>query len=221
MRRQVTHLLFDLDGTLTDPKEGILESIRYALAKLGWKELPTDAELMWCIGPPFRESLGKLLETDDEERIEEAVTLYRERFGSVGKFENRVYDGIPEVLTSLSGNGCELLVATSKPTFYAEQIVERFGLARFFSKIYGSEMDGTRGAKDVLLSYLLAKERLSAEQCLMIGDRMHDVLGAAANGIPCCGVTWGYGSEGELRGAGAKWVVNSPAELPIRLLGCG
>jgi phosphoglycolate phosphatase len=208
-----TNLLFDLDGTLTDPKEGILESIRFALSRLGWLDMPSDEDIAWCIGPPFRESLGRLLKTDDENRIEEAVSIYRERFGTIGKFENRVYEGIPETLASLRGLGLRLLVATSKPTFYATQILERFQLAPYFEGVYGSEMDGTRGAKPELLAYLLTVEKLSADECLMIGDRKHDVLGAAANGIPCCGVTWGYGSVEELREAGAKAVCSRPQDL--------
>lgn len=212
-------LLFDLDGTLTDPKVGILESMRHAMRGLGRHPLPADEEIEWCIGPPIRQNFATLLGTSDSATIEHALEIYRERFGTIGKFENRVYDGIPEALRSLQAAGFDMLLATSKPTLYAEQILERFGLSPFFREVYGSEMDGVRGAKTELLAFLLSLENVSLDRCLMIGDREHDVIGAKANGISAWGVTWGYGSEEELLDAGAERLCHSPAELAGVLLG--
>jgi phosphoglycolate phosphatase len=211
-------LLFDLDGTLTDPRVGILESMRYALGKMGRRSLPPDEEISWCIGPPIRANFARLLQTDDSDRIEQALAFYRERFGTVGKFENEVYEGIPEALEAILAAGYTLLVATSKPTIYSVQILERFGLACYFTAVYGSEMDGVRGAKPELIAHLLERESLSPAKCLMIGDREHDMLGAAACGMVGWGVTWGYGSAEELREAGAERLFDTPAALAATLV---
>lgn len=212
-------ILFDLDGTLTDPKLGILECMRHALKGLGWSRLPPNEEIEWCIGPPIRENFRKLLKTDDDATVERGIAIYRERFGTVGLFENHIYDGVPEMLHALRESGYALLVATSKPTLYAERILDRFSLRVFFSKVFGAEMDGTRGGKAELLAYLLREVGLPPTQCLMIGDREHDVLGAKANGIATWGVTWGYGSEEELSNAGAERLCHGPAELAQALIG--
>jgi phosphoglycolate phosphatase len=218
MARPYDTLLFDLDGTLTDPKVGILESMRHALRGLGWKETPVDEEIEWCIGPPIRENFGKLLGTPEEAVIERALEIYRERFGTVGKFENRVYEGIPEALGALRTARFDLVVATSKPTLYAEQILDKFELRQFFGSVYGSEMDGLRGAKTELLAFVLEQEQVAPECCLMIGDREHDVIGGKANGIAAWGVTWGYGSEQELASAGAARLCHTPVELAEALI---
>ena len=175
------NLLFDLDGTLTDPFAGITKCILYALDKLG-KTLPPRENLRWCIGPPLRDSFAKLLATDDKALIEKAVTLYRERFGTVGLFENQVYDGIPDVLQALQKNGHTLYVATSKPTIFAKRIIVHFDLQRFFKCIYGSELDGARGDKTSLISHILQTELMEPSKTAMIGDREHDMIGAKENG---------------------------------------
>jgi phosphoglycolate phosphatase len=206
------NLLFDLDGTLTDPYEGITRCISYALDILGHKISP-DEDLRWCIGPPLRDSFMKLLASDDTALIEKAVTLYRQRFGTVGLFENRVYDDIPEMLEALQESGHTLYLATLKPIVYAERIVGHFGLQRYFEGIFGSELDGTRSDKTSLLSYLLQTELIAPSAAAMIGDRKHDIIGAKKNGVAGFGVLWGYGTKDELERSGASAAFKTPSEL--------
>jgi phosphoglycolate phosphatase len=209
----MTHptLLFDLDGTLTDPRPGIVGCLRHALDRLG-RPCPDEDVLAACIGPPLRSSFATLLDTRDGALIEEATRLYRERFGVVGLFENRVYDGVPEMLARLRGG--RLLVATSKMAEFAERIVAHFNLAPYFSGIYGAEPGGRFDDKAELLAHLLRREALAPEATIMIGDRAFDIVAARANGLRAVGVLWGYGSERELREAGAEQLCAKPAELP-------
>ncbi|MCA9917352.1 MAG: HAD hydrolase-like protein, partial [Anaerolineales bacterium] len=174
---QFSTLLFDLDGTLTDPKVGITESIRYALAKME-RPYPPDASLDWCIGPPLQGSFAKLLQNDDTAVTTEALRLFRERFSTVGLFENKPYPNIAHVLGQLQAAGFKLFIATAKPAVYARQIVEHFELARYFLAVYGSELDGRFSNKNELIAHILQTEKLSPTHTLMIGDREHDILGA-------------------------------------------
>jgi phosphoglycolate phosphatase len=206
------NLLFDLDGTLTDPYEGITRCISHALDMLD-KPSPPRKHLRWCIGPPLKNSLAKLLACDDDNLAEQALAFYRERFGSVGLFENEVYKGIPEALLILQEMGHTLYVATSKPTVYAEQIIEHFGLHRFFTGIYGSELDGTRSDKTNLISHILQSESIASSDALMFGDREHDMIGAKANEVCGFGVLWGYGTLDELEASGAHACISHPGEL--------
>jgi phosphoglycolate phosphatase len=204
-------LLFDRDGTLTNPREGITRSIQYALEKLGQPVPATDA-LVWCIGPPLQESFAQLL--GGAERAGEALEFYRERFTATGLYENAVYSGITGALEAVQADGFELYVATSKPHVYATRIVEHFGLARFFTGIFGLELDGTRREKAALIAHLLAERQLDPAHCVMIGDREHDILGARANGVATVAVTWGYGASDELSAAMPDATCASPAALP-------
>jgi phosphoglycolate phosphatase len=203
-------LFFDLDGTLTDPKPGITGSIQYALGKLG-RPVPSQHELAWCIGPPLRASFVTLL--GGEDHADRAVTLYRERFGDVGLFENSVYPEIEPVLAKLSQSGFRMFVATSKPHVFARRIIDHFDLAHHFEHVFGSELDGTRVHKADLLSFALEQTGVDASRSLMIGDRSHDVLGAKANGMDAIGVTYGYGSREELIAAGARHLCVSPRAI--------
>ncbi|AYC30898.1 HAD family hydrolase [Pseudomonas cavernae] len=190
------HILFDLDGTLTDPREGITRSVQFALAKLGIDE-PDLRRLEHFIGPPllqcFMASYGF-----DEARAWQAVGFYRERFSVSGLYENRVFEGVNELLELLNGQGRSLYIATSKPSLFAREIARHFGFARHFKLIYGSELDGTRTDKVELLAHLLAEERLEPTSALMIGDRKHDLIGARRNGLDCAAVGYGFGSHAEL-----------------------
>lgn len=208
MKRDRT-AFFDLDGTLTDPKPGICGSVQYALAQLGLPA-PSLDELEWVIGPPMIESLRILAGPD---RAEEALRHYRRRYGETGLFENRVYDGIPELLRRLTDEGWRLHVATSKARPYAIRIVEHFGLAPFFAETFGSGLDGSLLHKDALLAHALEETGVAERDATMIGDRKFDVLGARANGLPTIGVAWGYGSRAELEEAGAAAIVAAPAEV--------
>lgn len=206
------NVLFDLDGTLTDPADGILRSVAYALERLGFLPPPLE-ELHWVIGPPLQASLAKILGSDDPALSARCLALYRERFGEIGLFENEMYEGVPEMLGELRRQGGRLYVATSKPTVYAARILAHFQIAGFFEGVYGSELDGTRVDKGALLRHLVDVESLNASHTLMVGDRKHDVAGALANGIPCVGVLYGYGSREELLAAGAQAFAESPTEV--------
>lgn len=203
-------VLFDLDGTLTDSRPGIIASIQHALRSLG-RPVPAEASLLWCVGPPLRASFVRLL--GDEDDADRALALYRERFGSVGLYENRVYDGIPRLLEDLKRRGTRLAVATSKPEVYATRIVEHFGLHHYFESVFGAELTGKRGDKTELIAWAL--DRSSADPLLttMIGDRSHDMIGARNNRIDAVGVLYGYGSREELIRSGAGAVVAAPADL--------
>jgi len=204
-------LFLDLDGTLTDPKDGITRSIRHALLGLGLNA-PEEDELTWCIGPPLAESLTTLAGGDPALGAR-ALALYRERFGTVGLYENAVYPGIPEALDALRASGARLFLATSKPHVYARRIVAHFGLDRWLDGLFGSELDGTRTQKPDLLAHALAETGGAGEPATMIGDRRHDVEGARANGLAAIGVLWGYGGRDELTRAGADHLAAAPAEL--------
>jgi phosphoglycolate phosphatase len=203
-------ILVDLDGTLVDPKPGLIGSVQYALRKLG-HPVPSADELLWLIGPPFRVSFPKLLGSPD--RVEEAIGYYRERYFDGGMYDAIVYDGMAEALEALGMAGHRLFVATSKPHHYARPILERFGLAHHFVAICGPEFDGTNDHKADLIAHMIAREGVRPEAAVMIGDRQFDVLAAAHHAIPAIGVTWGYGSAEELTAAGAAALCHSPEML--------
>ncbi len=210
------NLLFDLDGTLTDPREGILASLRHALSALSIDGID-DRRLENCIGPPLRDALAELC--PDRNQVEIAVQHYRARFDGIGWRENQVYDGIGECLEHLRTLGHRCFVATSKPTVFAERIIHHFELAQFFERVYGSELDGRRGDKTELLDWIRQREGLDSEDTVMIGDRKFDVIGAGNHGMRAIGVLWGYGSAEELRAAGSVTLCRSPGELPPLLTG--
>lgn len=205
-------LLLDLDGTLTDPFPGITKSIQHALVALGHPP-PAAESLRWCIGPPLKQSFATLLGPAHAHLTDAALAHYRERFGTVGLFENDVYPGIDDALDRLVQSGHDLQVATSKPTVFAVRIIAYFKLQRYFRSVDGSELDGTRSDKAHLLAHLLQRDAIAPGDAIMIGDREHDVIGARANGLRSLGVLWGYGSEGVLRAAGAAACVGSPGDL--------
>lgn len=210
------HLLFDLDGTLADSRPGIIASLRYALGALGMTA-PPDTELLRFIGPPTHDAFRELLGSSDPALLERAIGYYRDRYSTVGLFESAVYPGVREGLAALGAAGVSSFVVTSKPHIYAEIMIEHFGLATFFAKVYGSELSGERGNKGDLIAYVLSAEgqgmRLRPDETWMIGDRKHDVLGARRNGVHAAGVLWGYGSREELAAAGAEHFFASMGEI--------
>lgn len=203
--------MFDLDGTLCDPKTGITSCFQYALQKLG-HPVPTKDELEWVIGPPLVESFKHLFDGDID-LANQGVALYRERYAPTGLFEQEVYPGIPDLLQALVEQGNTLYMATSKPHVYAQKIAEHFGFDHLFKHIHGSELTGERVHKTDLLAYILEQEGLKAEQCIMIGDRKHDLIGAKANEIQTVGVTWGYGSISELKNEKPDYLIDTPKDL--------
>jgi phosphoglycolate phosphatase len=207
------NVLLDLDGTLTDPAPGFVNCIRFALDELGI-ECPSDAEVASHIGPPLEETLFHLLGASQASQIPEAVRLYRKRYATEGLFENAVYGGIVEALERIRSCDAKIVLATSKPRVFAEKILVHFNLARFFSGIYGSELDGTNSDKRDLLKHLLAQESLDPTDSVMVGDRLHDMRAAIANGVKPLGVLWGYGSLLELQESGAQEIIHEPNQLP-------
>lgn len=210
-------VLFDLDGTLTEPKEGITKSIRYALNKFGLDE-ENPQELVKFIGPPLQESFMKYYGFD-EQKAWQAVLYYREYFSTRGIFENAVFAGIEDMLCELKQGGRKIVLATSKPTVYSVQILEHFGLAGYFNLVVGSNLDGSRIVKAEIIRDALAAVRSDErENPVMVGDRKHDIIGARFNGIDSIGVSYGYGSRTELQEAGASHIVDTVNELRHLLL---
>ncbi|HDR7621893.1 HAD family hydrolase [Bacillus mycoides] len=207
-----TTFLFDLDGTLTDPKEGIINAVLYVLEKMGIEEV-NISELDSFIGPPIQQSFADRYNMNEIE-VERAVFYFREYLKQSGLLENKVYDGIGALLQELKDAGNRLFVATSKPTVFAKQVIEHFQLTSFFEEIVGSNLDGTRIKKEEIIAHILqTNEELQKEEMVMIGDRKHDVIGANSNGIASIGVLYGYGNENELSDAGAIHIVKDVEEL--------
>lgn len=206
------YALFDLDGTLTDPGEGITRSVQYALAKFGIN-VENRRELFCFIGPPLHESFEVYYGFSRPDAMK-AVDAYREYYAVKGIFENLVYDGISQTLAELQKNGVKICLATSKPELYAKQILEHFELDSYFTAVAGSEMDGTRTKKaEVVERALMLLGNPSVADCVMIGDREHDVLGGSAHGLDTVGVLFGYGNREELERAGATYIAATPAEI--------
>lgn len=206
------HLFFDLDGTLTDSRPGILLSMRHALTALGL-EVPADEVLSRLIGPPTRDAFRQLLDSSDPELNERTIAIYRQRYATLGLFESSLYPGVAQGLQALREADFRLLVVTSKPQVYANRIIDHFELRQYFGHVYGSELDGERGNKGELIAHVLASESVPTDQAWMIGDRLHDIVGAKQNGLRSTGVLWGYGSREELSDAGADRLYQTMPEL--------
>ncbi len=208
------HVFFDLDGTLSDPWHGIMNCLAHAFDSLEI-EIDENTDLRACIGPPLHETMRRLCADDDLAAA--ALALYRERYGRIGIYENRIYEGIEDCLEGLVANESVNFVVTSKPTVYSRQIVEHFGIDHHFAQVYGSNLDGTLADKSELIAFILERERIDPRECIMIGDRKFDIIGAKSHGIRSIGVLWGYGNEAELRDAGADALCSHPRHL-YRLL---
>lgn len=208
-------ILFDLDGTLTDSGEGIINCASMTLERFGIP-VPSREEMRVFVGPPLHETFVKFGVPED--RADEAIAIYRERYIPIGAYENVPYPGIRELLETLQKEGCRLYVATSKPEGMSVKILEHFDLAKYFVKICGAATDRSRNTKEAVISYLL-EETVEAGNMTMVGDTIYDVLGAKALGIPCIGVSWGYGEVMDMRSAGAKGIAYSTEELLSMLRG--
>ena len=202
-------ILFDLDGTLTDSGEGIINCAQYAFQQMGYP-VPPREEMGVFVGPHLWDTFEKF--GIPKERTDEAVQIFRSRYVPIGKFENTPYPGIRELLEALGAEGNLLYVATSKPETTAVEVLEHFDLARYFDRICGADLEKKRNSKDSVIAYLLNMTGSDAEM-VMVGDTEYDVLGAAAHGIPTIGVSWGYGDVAAMEKAGAKAIVNSTEEL--------
>ena len=209
-------LLFDLDGTLTDSAPGILNCARHALNIMG---RPEPENMLRFVGPPLIDSFLEFCNMNDED-AHEAVRLYRERYGTVGLFENAVYDGIEDMLGALEGAGYRMAVATSKPEVFATRILDRFGLAKYFEFIGGGLVNGVRNEKNEVIEYVLEKlGQPDREKVLMIGDRKFDVIGARQTGLGCMYALWGYGGREEAEESEALCIADTPQELGCMLAG--
>jgi len=202
-------ILFDLDGTLTDSGEGIINCVIYALERFGLP-IPSRDSLRYFVGPPLHESFIK--QGVPVEQAEEAVAVYRERYVPTGMFENTPYPGVRELLEKLKAEGHTLYVASSKPEWMCVQILEHFDLAKYFEMICGATMDTSRTNKEAVIEYLIQRNG-RADNMLMVGDTKFDVIGAKAHGIPCIGVSWGYGTVEEMKSAGASSIAYSMDDL--------
>lgn len=205
-------VLFDLDGTLIDPKEGITTSVQFALKKMGVTIDNLD-ELESFIGPPLQLSFMEQYGFSDEEAIK-AIEFYRERYKPIGIYENTVYEGIVSLLKQLKETGCKLAIATSKPTVFAKNIAVHYDFAQYFDVIVGSELDGTRTLKaEVIEEALRQLGNPATESCVMIGDRKYDIIGAMTTKLDSVGVIYGYGTEQELEQANATFIVQTVKQL--------
>ncbi len=206
------YLLFDLDGTLTDPGEGITNSVAYALRKQGIEV--TDKKELYCfIGPPLSESFSRFYGFSMEESLK-CVEYYREYYTDRGIFENLLYEGIPELLADLKAQGKTILLATSKPELFAKQILDHFDLTRYFDHICGASMDESRNKKAAVIEYALETAKIKDRtRAVMIGDREQDIKGAGLNGLDSIGVLFGYGDRPELEGAGATYIAEGVEDI--------
>ena len=204
-------ILFDLDGTVVDSKPGILASCSAALRSLGHR--PDSLDVGNLIGPPLEEILAKVLGRFGDDRVAEGVLAYRDHYGSAGFLETTVYPGLEPALDQLRTLKAKLYIATSKRTIFAVQILEHLGLIDLFAGVHGSEPGGALDRKADLIADVLRRHELSADQCLMVGDRRQDMEGARANGVATVGVLWGYGDQDELKSAGATHIAARPGDL--------
>lgn len=205
-------VLFDLDGTLTDPYDGISNAVTYAMRRIGRAD-PSESELKAFIGPPIFHSFNIMCGGNAND-IDAAVLYYREYYMDKGKFENKVYDGVIEMLDKLKSRGVTLAVATSKPQGVSEEILHKFGLAEYFNVIAGASLDKSRAEKSKVIEYALQMcGGCEKSRVIMAGDRKYDVIGAKDNGLGCIGVLYGYGDEAELAEAGAKFIAKTPQDV--------
>ena len=212
------YILMDLDGTITDPLEGITRSVQHALASFGI-QVEDPHTLSHFIGPPLVDAFMEYYGFSREQGVK-AAEKYRERFSVVGLYENEVYPGMEDFLKKMTSAGKKLLVATSKPQVFAEKILDHFHLAQYFTFIGGSNLDGTRAHKDEVIAYVLAENHITRlDQVVMVGDRKYDLAGAQKLGLDCIGVLYGYGSRQEMETAGATALAENLEELTGLLLG--
>lgn len=216
-RTTAKYILFDLDGTLTDPEEGITKCVQYALRSFGIDE-PCLSKLRCYIGPPLKSSFMEYHGLGDEQAAA-AVQKYRERYKETGIYENKPYGGIKDMLEKLRASGKVLAIATSKPGIFAERIAHNYSFSESLAGVYGSELDGTRTDKADVIAYALAGLSAEPDMSVMVGDREHDIIGARKCGIRSVGVRFGFAEQGELERAGADYMAATVGELEKVLLG--
>lgn len=204
-------ILFDLDGTLTDPGLGITNSVAYALKHYGI-EVEDRKSLYPFIGPPLNDSFMKYYGFSPEKAME-AIFVYREYFRDKGLYENEVYEGVRELLSKIKSSGRKIVLATSKPEEFAVRILEHFDLIKYFDVVAGASMDEKRNKKGDVIAYAMEKGNFTREGTVMVGDREHDIFGAKENGLDSIGVLYGYGDRDELEKAGADFIAESVEDI--------
>jgi len=214
--RKLRNILFDLDGTIIDPKEGIINSIIYSLDKMGLEEKETE-QLRKFIGPPLVDSYIKYYNLNIEQ-ANKAVSFYREYYSKKGIYQNGLYDNVKEMLLELKDLGYNLFIATSKPTFFAGKIIDFYGINHLFEEVIGSNLDNTRKDKFEIIKFILHKYNLEKSQTIMIGDTKFDIVGAKKNNIKAIGVTYGYGTQRELEKEEAEFIIENIKELNTLIL---
>ncbi|MGD0318562.1 MAG: HAD hydrolase-like protein [Nitrososphaerales archaeon] len=212
------YLIFDLDGTVTDSKEGIVRCVNHALKSCGFPEVKQDRDLSWFVGPPLRVGFKELVGTSDDSLIERLVATYRERYATIGLYENVLYPGIAELLSDLFDREKVLILATSKPTTYAKKILEYFELARLFDRIIGSELDGTRSSKEEVIKLSIGAYGGPTAGYVMIGDRGDDIIDARRNNVDSIGVLYGYGTALEVTESNPTFVAKTVEDIRTILL---
>lgn len=204
-------ILFDLDGTLTDSAEGVIRSVQYMQEKMGFKVWET-ADLKFIVGPPlmktFTEDFGM-----DKETAEKAVVVFRERYSTIGMYENKVYAGVEEMLAALKAKGKRMGVATSKKEELAIEILEHFGIAKYFDVIGGDKREVGRNTKAKVMEYVLEALEAEKDDVIMVGDRLFDIEGAHTLGVPCIAVEYGYGDRAEFEQYGADYIVATAEDV--------
>lgn len=206
------YIFFDLDGTITDSAEGILNAFEYALSHYNIK-IEDRKDLRKILGPPLHYSFMNFFGFKEDQK-DEVISIYREYFSTKGIFENSVYDGIEDVIKALKDAGKTLVIATSKPAYYTEIILKHFNLDKYFTFVSGAEMDGSRAKKEDIIKYALDNMKITnLDDVVMIGDREHDIKGANINGLQSIGVLYGYGNEKEFTDNGADFIVSKPDEI--------
>lgn len=205
------YILFDLDGTVTNPQKGITNSVAYALEYFGI-HTEDNITLNKYIGPPLRQSFMEFAGLS-EEQSHIGMMKYREYYGPKGIYENQVYEGIPELFEKLKSEGKKIILATSKPWIYAEMILEKFDLKKYFDFVSGSELNGVRTGKADVIKYAIEKYNIPINNAVMVGDREHDIIGAKKNGLKTIGVLYGFGSEKEFKSAGVDYIAESVEEI--------
>jgi len=208
----IENILFDLDGTLTDSKIGIIRSIQFSLEHFN-VTVPDENLLTWCIGPPLKDSFSQILKTTDSSILDKALFRYRKRYAKTGIFENRVYPGVASSLRKIHQSELRMFLATAKPQIFAKQILDHFNLSHFFTTIYGSELDGRLTDKSELISHILETERLDPRVSLIVGDRIHDLAGGKENDLMTAAATYGYGSREEIDSAAPDFSLETFADL--------
>ena len=208
----IRNILFDLDGTLTDPKVGITRCIQFALEHFD-APVPSADQLTWCIGPPLKDSFSRLLQTVDDIILDRALSLYRQRFSKKGLFENVIYQDVPRTLQKIRASGIKIYLATAKPRVFAEQILDHFQLSQFFHTIYGAELNGSLSDKGELVAHIIESENLDPKVSLMVGDRVYDIAGGQENGVKTAAVSYGYGNQVEIISAKPDIILDAISDL--------